>query len=221
MKQLIILLGLLSFSIFTTSPILASNNGIIEKLCSMDCKSEFRFFRRYAQQGSSLADLSLGVMFLRGQGTEVNIPTGKRYIIRAAKAGEPGAQYQLGYLFMYGIYMPQDLEKATNWFKRAVKSKVPGAQKKVDLIESMLSKEGIKNTREYFAKQAVVSPKALKKDNDKNMEVITVTFVASYKHILEAARAQTCNTKSPSCLQQWNFVNAPIIVLTQDKNQFL
>jgi hypothetical protein len=120
---------------------------------------------------------------------------------------------------MYGIYMPQDLEKSINWFRRAIKSKVPGAQEKVNLIESMLGKEGVKNTNEYFAKHTIVNPTVQKKYEDK-IEVITVTFIASYKHILRAARAQTCtNIENSSCQQQWSFINAPIIVLSKDINQ--
>jgi hypothetical protein len=195
---------------------LASENKKLEQLCLNDCKSEFMFFRRYAKQGSTLADLSLAIMFLRGQGTEVNIPAGKRHLIRAAKAGEPGAQYQLGYLLMYGIYMPQNIERSLNWFKRAVKSKVPGAQAKVNTIENMLDKSGLKNTKNHFIKEIDVTPSA--PEELSYIEVITVNFSASYSHILEAARAQTqsCNILHSGCPPQWSAVTAPIIVLKKD-----
>ena len=214
MKNIALLLVFLFISILTTQPLQASSNAKIEQLCAIDCKSEFMFFRRYAEQGSSLAELSLAIMYLRGQGTEVNIPVGKRFLMRAAKAGEPGAQYQLGYLLMYGIYMPQDIEKSLGWFKRAVKSKVPGAQQKVNSIENMLDTKGIKGVNEHYAKQLLTSPEG--SDSEQHIEVITVTFEANYKHILEAARAQTCNSDNYSCHLKWNSVIAPIIVLQKD-----
>jgi hypothetical protein len=215
MKTKILFIGLFTFLLFTTLPSQATSNDMIQGLCSIDCKSEFQFFKRYAKQGSSLADLSLAVMYFRGQGTEVNIPVGKRYLERAAKAGEPGAEYQLGYLLMHGIYMPQDIERSLNWFKRAVKYKVPGAKKKVATIERILSKDGLIKEKYQYKKQVIDRTPKTEKYNTQNIEVITVTFTASYKHILEAARAQTCNTNSPSCQAQWKSIIAPLIVLSK------
>jgi len=214
MKKITIIIWVFILSIFASSPSQASSSSIIEQLCATDCKSEFQFFRRYARQGSSLADLSLAIMYLRGQGTKINISAGRRHLMRAANAGEPGAQYQLAYFLMYGMYLPQDIEKALNWFKRAVKSKVHGAQQKVDIIISLLNKSGIENTRKHFIKEIAVNTS--EQGIPSNIEVITVNFGANYKHILEAARWQTCNTKNYVCPQQWRYITAPIIVLKND-----
>ena len=78
----------------------------------------------------------------------------------------------------------------------------------------MLDIKGIQRVKEHYAKQLITSP--VRSATDQQIEVITVTFEANYKHILEAARAQTCNSGNHSCQLKWNSVIAPIIVLQKD-----
>jgi len=83
MKKIIFTLGVL---ISSTQSKAASNDT---SLCLRDCKMELQFFRRYAQQGSSIAKLALAIMNYRGQGKYINISAGNSYLIKAARAGEP------------------------------------------------------------------------------------------------------------------------------------
>lgn len=189
-----------------------SNNASatsLEQLCESDCKNEFRFFRNYAAQGSSLADLSLAIMYYRGQGTETNVKAASRHLYKAAKAGEPGAQYQLGYFLLNGLYLKQDLPAARKWFKRAARKNTLDAKAKISEIDKMLAKKAPSesdDTAQIATYNARNDGSSLLKD----IEQITVVMHADYRQILKAAKVQTCNA---NCDPYWDSVLAPLIKL--------
>jgi len=197
-----------SLILLTLSAGISSNvkSSTLENLCESDCTNEFNFFRKYAEQGSSLAEFSLAIMYFRGQGTNVNVVTAKRYLYKAAKAGEPGAQYQLGYFLMHGLYLDKDLERARKWFKRAARKKVLDSSEKIAEIDTLLdakmeTAQSILHVHETAQQQVEIN----------NIERITVTMHANYRQILRAAKAQTCNA---NCEPYWTTVLAPMITLT-------
>jgi len=185
-----------------------TNATSLEQLCESDCKSEFNFFRKYAQQGSSLADFSLAIMYYRGQGTKVNVEAATRYLYKAAKAGEPGAQYQLGYFLMHGLYLKQDLTRARKWFKRAARKNTLDAKIKMTEIDAMVQPKTNSASQESALPES--QPVAMQSVDQDKVERITVVMYADYRQILKAAKAQTCNA---SCDPYWSNLLAPLITL--------
>lgn len=195
---IILLTGVISPSSHSTS---------LEQLCESNCKNEFNFFRKYAEQGSSLASLSLAIMYYRGQGTDVNVQTATRHLYKAARAGEPGAQYQLGYFFEHGLYLNQDLVKARNWYKQAGRKNTLDAKEKVRQLNQVLENNTTTAPTRQTSKNAVKTPAIV---DHKTIEKITVVMHADYRQILKAAKAQTCNA---NCEPYWNSILAPLIKL--------
>jgi len=54
------------------------------------------YFRKAADQGYSIAQTNLGLMYVTGQGTARNWPEAEKWFVRSAAQGDPGAQYHLG-----------------------------------------------------------------------------------------------------------------------------
>jgi TPR repeat protein len=184
--------------------------------CETDCKMEFKFFRQYAKEGSSLANLMLAIMYYQGKGTDVDSDVGTRYLLKAARAGEPGAQYQLGYFLMHGVYMQRDLERALVWLKRAEKNNKKGATEQITRINQWQSSGDVPASKAQARVVDASDNKSGERARDADgelVEVVTVWGSFSYSQVLEAAKDQTCNA---SCPPQWIVVMAPLIVLSGD-----
>lgn len=204
------------------SPITVAVNT---SFCATDCKYEFNMFRTYARQGSSLAKLNLGIMYIQGKGTERNIESGIRYISNAAQDKEPAAAYQLGYMYLFGMYVKQDIERAKVLLKKAQVRGVVDAGKYLKFIEQ--SERGVSQTVNMNKDHDIEKKKELAKEIKKaeqraregDMEVIVVDGRYDYTTLVEAAKAQACTEKS--CGPKWHFVLMPIIKLTPVVEQIL
>lgn len=220
MKILSVLL-LVSFSLLI-SPVADANNT---SFCASDCSYEIRMFRKYTKQGSSLAELSLGIMYLQGKGTERNIESGVRHITRAAQDGEPAAIYQLGYMYLFGMFVEQDVEKAKLILKRAKNKGVLSARKYLELIDKNekgeLSSITLEAYRENEKKEELVSAvnDAKRRALAGDIEVIVVDGGFDYRQVVEAADSQVCREKS--CGPGWSFVLMPMVKLTPVVEQIL
>lgn len=174
-------------------------------MCESDCKNELLFFRKYSKKGSSLADLSLAIMYYRGIGTERNLKTATRFLYKSARAGEPGAQYQLGYFLMHGLYLEQDLPSAKAWFKRAAKRHTLDSKQKILEINNLIKNEE-KPTLVALHSGSITPSNT---SDSQLIENITVVLSVDYRQILEAAEAQVCTHES--CGPSWTSILAPLI----------
>lgn len=71
--------------------------------------------------GSVEAQRTLGQMYEKGMGVELDVPVAVEWYAKAAKRGDLYSQLSLGHLYTNGIGIGQDYEKAFNWFGEAAK----------------------------------------------------------------------------------------------------
>lgn len=209
-KNLIILTVIISLTSIFSSRV---NADSISDLCKSDCKMEAQFLKKYAKEGSSLAEFSLSILYFQGIGVEQNIKVAKRLLQNAAKAGEPGAQYQLGYFLLNGLYYERDLETAKHWLTRAANKHTLDSRKLLKNIEFLKqqTKSTLKSAKNVQLTNQKIIEKTNRKSDFKNIEQITVVLHSDYQQILDAAEAQTCTHKS--CGPQWTMIIAPLIKL--------
>jgi len=206
MKRILIVAVLLSSSFTANATVMNTD------LCLRDCKMELQFFRRYAQQGSSIAKLALAIMNYRGQGKKIDIDAGNSYLVKAARAGEPVAQYQLGYFLMHGIYMKKDLRRSLSWFKKSSRYNILDSQELVArLTETLNEYEAPTMTLAQASSHFIVGDLVDKTDISTSAakkaiyhessapiaDRITITAAFNWADVLDAAQRQTCN--NPSC----------------------
>ncbi|WP_448566268.1 tetratricopeptide repeat protein [Thalassotalea ganghwensis] len=202
-KLLLVIIASIGFNV-------AANQNVEEyKYCQSDCEYEVKMFRKYMNQGSSIAEFSLGLMMLQGKGTEQNIEQGIRHIRSAALAKEPSAEFQLGYFYLFGLYVNQDFELAKKFLERAKLRKVKSASKYLSLMSG----------KEQKSQLVTVASQLTHKVNENlsmpnSVEVITVSAGFTYYEIMEAARIQSCPTNT--CGPWWSVVLMPMVKLANE-----
>ncbi|NQZ08759.1 MAG: sel1 repeat family protein [Algicola sp.] len=172
------ILMLAVFGLLLSLPATASDKQHKNYFCQTDCTMEFNFFRRYAENGSSMAHLMLAIMYYRGKGTDINIEAGSRHLYRAAEKKEPAAMFQLGYLLMHGVYMEKDLERAKRWLQKAEKFNQVGAKAQLAVLERMQGK---------YSKQIQISKTAKSFYADYNDQQVNEALSTAKTELCEAA----------------------------------
>jgi TPR repeat protein len=81
-----------------------------------------------AEKGHANAQYFLGIMYLNGQGTEINLTEAAYWFQASAEQGDVGAQYLIGEMNLKGMGLAQDYQKAGAWFKKAAEKDYPDAQ---------------------------------------------------------------------------------------------
>ena len=187
--------------------------------CERDCSYEYHFFKRFAGQGSSLANLSLAIMNYRGHGREIDVEAGNSYLFKAARAEEPLAMYQVGYFLLYGLYVKQDIERSLTWFKKASQHNIFNSGQMVRLLEGYLSGEKTEQVKQIakILEQPALSADSLTgyKENEKgDIERISVVLGFTWEQALEVARQQTCKT---NCDTLWGYMLYPRIRVVNEQ----
>jgi uncharacterized protein len=105
--------------------------------CTSDALSLTRFgrafdaCRRFAKEGSALAEYNLGEMYNRGLGVPRDYSEGSVWLRRAADQGFAPAQTALGQMFQQGQGMPVNHAEAAKWYRKAAEQGYGGAQHKL------------------------------------------------------------------------------------------
>ncbi|MCG7530474.1 sel1 repeat family protein [Psychrobium sp. MM17-31] len=202
---------LIVVSIFGSSSVGAMSESKLISLCESDCTTEYQFFRKYTEQGSSLAEFAMAIMLYQGIGVEQNIEKANRHLARAARKGEPGAQYQLGYFYEHGLFKAKNLKSARKWYYLASRKNTLDAKDKVAKLDELLEHRDQNSTEDTVGDSAVNSDiKSGSSNLASAAERITVVMQADYRQILKAAKIQTCNA---NCDPYWTNVLAPILKL--------
>ena len=89
-----------------------------------DFKTAHRLFLPQAEQGHSLAQYNLGVMYQNGQGVPQDYKEAVKWYRLAAEPdqvnqGVTAAQYYLGWIYQNGQGVPQDYKEAVKWYRLA------------------------------------------------------------------------------------------------------
>ena len=202
---------LLSLILLSITNFAFSNEAKLEEsrlltMCKLDCKSEYTLLRKYAEQGSSLAEFAIAIMLYEGAGIERNIEKANRYLARAARSGEPGAQYQLGYFFEHGLYKDKNLKAARKWYYLASRKHTLVSKRKLKELDDNSEKKQLLLSVSNSSKETNNFSKGTKN----SIEKITVVMDADFRQIIKAAQIQTCNG---NCDPYWTTVLMPIIKL--------
>jgi Sel1 repeat len=84
-----------------------------------DFATVLRLLRPLADQGNSVAQFILGVMYDNGEGVPQNNAEAMKWYREAADRGEPNAQCNLGTMYLTGQGVPQDYAEALKWYRKA------------------------------------------------------------------------------------------------------
>ena len=101
---------------------LADYEDGVEAAFSGDFDTAFKEFTIAAQEGLSLAQYNLGILYFTGQGVEQDFDEAFEWTKRAAEQGHLDAQFNLGSLYLDGQGTQISVLEGVNWFTQAAKS---------------------------------------------------------------------------------------------------
>lgn len=105
-----------------------------------DFPAAFRLFKEVLDQGDSKAEYAIGVMYLKGEGTEKNLPKAMDYFKRSVEHNDPRSMNLLGNTYLDGSYgVPADKEKGIGLLEKAAQSGFEPAVKKLQEVKSASS----------------------------------------------------------------------------------
>ena len=84
-----------------------------------DYKTALNEFFPLAQQGDSVAQFMLGVMYVNGEGVIQDDKQAVHWYRKAAEQGYASAQHELGIMYTHGRGVIQDDKQAMHWYRKA------------------------------------------------------------------------------------------------------
>ena len=78
-------------------------------------------WQRLVEEGHAQAEVSLGWMYVQGQGISQDYAAARELFGRAAAQGQAVAQYNLAQLYQGGLGGPQDYDRARYWFEESAR----------------------------------------------------------------------------------------------------
>lgn len=89
---------------------------------------------RAAERGQVLAQLNLGYLYEKGQGTRKDLKQAISWYRKAAEQGNAKAQYNLAVMYDNGRGVKKDYEQAAYWYLEAAIQDHPGAQSNLGFL---------------------------------------------------------------------------------------
>ena len=93
----------------------------VEAAFSGDFDTAFIEFTSAAEDGLSLAQYNLGILYFTGQGVSKNLEEAFKWTKAAAEQGHLNAQFNLGSLYLDGQGTERNVSEGIDWFVRAAK----------------------------------------------------------------------------------------------------
>ena len=106
----------------STLPVSADYEDGVNAAFAGDFDTAFREFSLAAQQGLSLAQYNLAILYFTGQGVDQDYDQAFRWTEAAAVQGHINAQANLASLYLEGTGVVQDVDQAISWFSAAGRS---------------------------------------------------------------------------------------------------
>ena len=101
---------------------LADYEDGVEAAFSGDYDTAFKEFTIAAEEGLSLAQYNLGILYFTGQGVEQDFDEAFEWTKRAAEQGHLNAQFNLGSLYLDGQGTQVSVLEGIDWFTEAAKN---------------------------------------------------------------------------------------------------
>ncbi len=108
-----------------------------------DYKKAAHWFRKAAEQGYSVAQHNLGVMYNNGQGIPQDYKEAIVWYSKAAAQGKSSSQHNLSVIYGKGEGVPQDYVKAYMWAKLAASGGDKQSARWRDSIKSKMAPDQI------------------------------------------------------------------------------
>ncbi len=105
------------------------------------------WFQLAADQGFLPAKRELGIMYLTGDGVEIDPAKAYKLLSDAAQALDPNAMYHLALMYEKGIGINIDLYEAIKLLAYAATAGYPGAEQDAERVDEMISKKRISDLR--------------------------------------------------------------------------
>ncbi|MBM10050.1 MAG: hypothetical protein CMF69_10850 [Magnetovibrio sp.] len=120
MKQLLTILVVFGALLHTIGDSWGANfqKGLIA-YNKKDYATAIREWATLAEQGNTLAQLNLGMMYAKGKGVAQNDSSSVKWFTLAAKRGNAIAQVNLGFMYQYGKGIKKNKEEAVRWYRLA------------------------------------------------------------------------------------------------------
>ncbi len=93
----------------------------VSALADGDYRIAYRGFKRLAQQDHPQAQFQLGMLYLAGQGVEMDVAQGIEWLERAANGGLYLAANELAQIYLSGRGVAPDEQEAMKWVELATK----------------------------------------------------------------------------------------------------
>ena len=110
------------FLFLSSTAALADYEDGVEAAFSGDFDTAFKEFTIAAEEGLSLAQYNLGILYFTGQGVEQDFDEAFEWTKRAAEQGHLNAQFNLGSLYLDGQGTQVSVLEGVNWFTQAAKN---------------------------------------------------------------------------------------------------
>jgi TPR repeat protein len=123
--------------------LLKNGQGIIQ-----DYIAAVKWFKKAADQGNSLAQYNLGVIYKDGQGVAKNITSSAKWFKLAAEQGDAQAQNQISLMYGLGEGVIQDNIYAYMWANLSVINGNKGGGKLRDIVSKKMSPSDISKAQE-------------------------------------------------------------------------
>lgn len=165
-----IIYGLLLFLSLSVPAWADFNSGVVAYLMG-EYDQAFSTMQSLSQTADhGYAQYYLGMMYLKGQGTQQDFEQASKWLRSSAEKGIPQAQYNLAKLYMKGRGVPRDYELAYVWFRTGASHNHAASASGVQEAEQNLNEEQLaeadKLSGEYIEKYGPKEgedPKAAKK----------------------------------------------------------
>ncbi len=159
MKNITIYLSVLLLFLFVgLSPVYAGMNEGVAAYKRGDYKTAFKELKPVAEQGDSLAQFNLGLMYYNGRGVTKDHTEAIKWYKKAAKQGRAEAQFNLGLRYIEGQGVPRDYVKAYMWQDIAAAQGNIYATDLRDMLEKQLTPKQIAKAKKLARKFKVKSP---------------------------------------------------------------
>ena len=120
-----------------------------QALGAKDYKQALMWFQKAAEQGHSIAQFNLAVMYYEGEGVEKDLKQAAIWCSKAAEQGYSVAQFSLGVMYNKGKGVEKDREQAASWYLKAAKHGDADAQ--FNLAHMYQRGKGVKKDLEQAA----------------------------------------------------------------------
>ncbi|KAK2784915.1 ERAD-associated protein [Emmonsiellopsis sp. PD_33] len=100
------------------------------------------------EKTAAKAAAHIGLMFLRGEGTEQNFEKALTWFQRGRALGDPMCQHNMGLMYLHGYGVPQDAMKAASYFKAASEQDFPASETRLGAL--FLDQGDVATATKYF-----------------------------------------------------------------------